>query len=210
MAKPYEKYKEKLKKHCVLGIISAIVVMISLFAMFFVPFLKADILPGISVNYSLFDISKDALTPREGVSVNWQIIISILFFSLALLACVMDIGRNISYFVKTEDKLLHTYDILRTRTYKDAKAILRQASTITLSMLLIIHVMVLMTLFLSSPSTEEYASLLVYCVTGVNVMILFPLISLIAVLVLVIVRGVLDRRIRTAILQDNNEVLDKN
>ena len=216
MSKPHEKYKERVTKHCMFGLISAILTLVGLFVVFFVPFLESVIfyndMTTFAVRFSFFDISKDVFTATENggdAMSQFLQLFAIFFFVMTLVMCIIDIVRNAIHLAKPDEYTLRVYDVLKSRSSRYAKQALWQGSIILLISAIVIQSMVITTWTLINQNSESGSNIyqhLIFNVTGVNPVIIFPILVVVALIVLEIVRDVADSKIKSDIIKEEYDL----
>lgn len=194
MSKPYEKYKDRIMKHCMFGLISSIVILFSVFVVFFIPFLKVDILPGVSVNASFYDVSES---------------IAIVMVAVVVVFSIVDMIRNAVHIMKADNYSMRTYDILKIRSSRYVKRVLVQLASVSLFIVTTIEVVMIAIESLSHSSSDTDVSL-ISCVSGVNAMLIFPIIVVVAGIVLSTLRDNLETKIRSAIIKEEYDLTENN
>ncbi len=235
MQKQYEKYKEPIKKWCVLQVLSCGIALVAAILLIFVPNfsidltkisftsttlpkfydMSAEVLESGKLNFSVFDEVMATFKPAgdketaayAAISSGLFQLLGVIFLGVGLIMCLVALIRGISHILSPDDYVLLTYDEWKRKVDKKSN---RMAYFTSPSYWIIIGFVyeilaIVFSKYLNSLMEEKVLTSYFTAMSGVSAAGIFTIIIMIATFVVALLASMKKKKIKMDILKEEYE-----
>lgn len=212
----YFKYKDALKNQCILSSVGAIVALLSIVLLVFIPFLAMKVEGETVFTMSLFDAMKDSVETLKGNSQSLFVfycfyqVFAAIYLVVAIILLSVNVAKGLGNITNIEGYTIETYDNIKFR--RDNERSSRRGRRGALSYFVSAICMEALYIFMCTYLTELFPEeeLLknpsdILFINGFEMTIIFPVIFIVATIVLLVMSKTQLRKIKTSIIKEEYE-----
>ncbi len=217
----YKKYEDRIKKQCIVKLISYGLALIAILLVAFVPFLNQSVdlddfsiivsktsLAGLLKALLSFTISLNVTNIIFIVFIVFECVVA-LYFAIGFVKVIIESVKNIINLTHLDTYVLQTYDELKKSDEKATKKMLRLYGIkgLLTSAFLMQFIATLMIFFMMYYNRDIATELVRYIGNiSTNTLIILPVIFVVAIVILTIISDSMRKKIRLDILKDDYHV----